>query len=205
MEPFSLKNTHLSFLEEGCAAQFGADKGQELYAQTQQRYADLCVNADYKGNDAIKTHLTKNLFPTLAYYQTLREQGFAQEEALTYVRKETHRAAYARKEEQSKTGKMPCAYLMYRLFVKAFMKKGFPEEGWDTEWVRCDGKEIHFDLTRCIYKDTCDAMGCPELCAVFCENDDIVFSGLLPKIRFERSGTLGKGADHCDFHFINNK
>ena len=33
------------------------------------------------------------------------------------------------------------------------------------------------------------------------KNDEIAFSGLLPKIRFERSGTLGNGAECCDFHF----
>ena len=93
---------------------------------------------------------------------------------------------------------------MYRLFVKSVMKKKFPSEGWDIRWVCCDGTEIHFDMTRCIYKDICDAEGCPELCAVFCENDDIAFSGLMPKIRFEREGTLGKNADCCDFHFIKN-
>jgi hypothetical protein len=59
-------------------------------------------------------------------------------------------------------------------------------------------------MTSCIYKDICDAKGCPELCAVFCENDDIAFSGLMPKIRFERKGTLGKGVDCCDFHFVKN-
>jgi len=47
--------------------------------------------------------------------------------------------------------------------------------------------------------------GCPELCTVFCENDDISFRGLMPKIRFERKGTLGQGADKCDFHLINTK
>ena len=34
------------------------------------------------------------------------------------------------------------------------------------------------------------------------ENDDISFSGLLPKIRFERTGTLGNGSPYCDFHFL---
>mgnify|MGYP002226113380 FL=1 len=43
---------------------------------------------------------------------------------------------------------------------------------------------------------------CPELCCVYCENDDISFSGLLPKIRFERTGTLGNGSPYCDFHFL---
>ncbi|MBQ1373838.1 MAG: L-2-amino-thiazoline-4-carboxylic acid hydrolase [Aeriscardovia sp.] len=35
--------------------------------------------------------------------------------------------------------------------------------------------------------------------------DDIAFSGLMPEIRFERTGTLGKNADRCDFHFVKNK
>lgn len=85
------------------------------------------------------------------------------------------------------------------------MKKKFPAEGWTTEWVRCDGREIHFNFTRCLYKDVCDEQGCPELCPVFCANDDIAFTGLMPKIRFEREQTLGKGGSCCDFHFIKNK
>ncbi len=39
----------------------------------------------------------------------------------------------------------------------------------------------------------------------FCENDDIAFNGLMPKIRFERNGTLGQGMNKCDFHLINNR
>ena len=78
----------------------------------------------------------------------------------------------------------------------------FPPEGWQTEWVRCDCQEIHFNLHRCLYWDVTKQFGCPELCCVICESDDISFSGLAPKINFLRSGTLGSGADCCDFHFI---
>lgn len=52
------------------------------------------------------------------------------------------------------------------------------------------------------YWDVTKQFGCPELCCVFCESDDISFSGLAPKINFLRNGTLGSGADCCDFHFI---
>lgn len=37
--------------------------------------------------------------------------------------------------------------------VKKHMTKNFPPEGWETEWVRCDGKEIHFNLCSCLYYD----------------------------------------------------
>lgn len=81
------------------------------------------------------------------------------------------------------------------------MARNYPAAGWDTVWVRCDGREIHFDLRRCLYHDLTRALGCPELCRVYCENDDIAFSGLAPKVRFRRSGTLAGGAACCDFHF----
>jgi len=200
-----LKETKLFFLEEDCIKQFGEDKGEEIFQSTARYYEKLCSQADYRKNTEIEYHLTMNLYPTMAYYQALRKYGFSKEDALTHVRRETVRAASIKKEEQAKTVKLPFAYLMYRLFVKSVMKKKFPQEGWDIQWFCCDGKEIHFDMIRCIYKDICDAEGCTELCAVFCENDDIAFSGLMPKIRFERTGTLGKGADRCDFHFFKNK
>lgn len=204
-EEYKIGNTKLYFLEADCSKMFGEKQGKAIFSHTEELYNELCSHADFRNSKAIKYHLTMNLFPTLAYYKMLRQHGYEQKEALSFVRKEAQRAANIKKAEQAKTARMPFAYLMYRLFVKPVMKRNFPKEGWSTRWVQCDGKEIHFDMTRCIYKDICDKEGCSELCAVFCENDDIAFSGLMPKIRFERSGTLGKGADCCDFHFIKNK
>lgn len=82
------------------------------------------------------------------------------------------------------------------------MAKHFPPEGWETQWVRCDGKEIHFNLHTCLYQTVTQALGCPELCPLYCENDDIAFAGLAPKITFRRTGTLASGAPCCDFHFL---
>ena len=201
-EARDIKDTKLYFLEKDCLKLFGPEEGRSLYSKVNQRYNDLCNHSDFRNNKEIEYHLTMNLYPAMSYYQVLLENGLSKEEALMYVRKETVQAANIKKAEQQKTAKLPFAYLMYRLFVKSVMKKKFPKEGWDIHWVRCDGKEIHFDMTRCIYKDICDEENCPELCMVFCENDDIAFSGLMPKIRFERTGTLGDHAQRCDFHFI---
>lgn len=201
----TLNCTKLFFLKNDCLEEFGEQKGNEIYSSAESIYEQLCREADYKNDEAITFHLTMNLFPTMAYYKSLRSMGYNQDSALAYVKKETVKAANIKKEEQAKLARMPFAYIMYRLFVKNVMKKNFPDAGWDTEWVRCDGKEIHFNMKRCIYKDICDSEKCSELCQVYCDNDDIAFSGLMPKIRFERAGTLGKGADCCDFHYVNNK
>ena len=65
--------------------------------------------------------------------------------------------------ENQKMSKMPFTYLMYRLAVKGVMKKNFPDEGFETEWIRCDKTEIHFDLHRCIYNDLTKEYEFPEL------------------------------------------
>ena len=82
------------------------------------------------------------------------------------------------------------------------MKKKFPKEGWDTHWIRCDRHEIHFDMTRCIYKDICDAEGCPELCRVFCENETVFdFSSmLLPRFLADLSPEIAEHYHHLLFN-----
>ena len=182
--------------------QFGKEKGKLIFEQAEKIFQELLNNADYLNNAAIQNHLQAKLFPALAYYKTLRENGINQDEALEYVRKETHKAANIKKEEMKKLGDMPFAYTIYRLGVKKHMRKNFPDTGWTTEWVKCNGKEIHFNLHKCIYWELTKMYHCPELCCVYCENDDISFSGLLPKIRFERTGTLANGSPYCDFHFL---
>lgn len=196
-----IRETTFPFLEKDCIDRFGGKEGTAIFQQTEELYQEFLRNADYRGSDAIRDHLQRKLFPPMAYYKVLRLRGFTQEKALEYVTQETHKAAAVKKEEMKKLASMPFAYTMYRMGVKNHMKKNFPGEGWQTEWVRCDSKEIHFNLHRCIYWDLTNTYGCPELCRVYCENDDISFSGLLPKIRFERTGTLGNGASCCDFHF----
>ena len=51
------------------------------------------------------------------------------------------------------------------------------------------------------FRDFCrylTELGCPEITKIFCENDERIY-GNLPGLKFERKGTLGKGAEKCDF------
>jgi predicted ArsR family transcriptional regulator len=60
-------------------------------------------------------------------------------------------------------------------------------------------------MKSCIYVETTTKNNCPELCPLFCANDDVVLSGFQPNIVFERNETIAKGSDQCDFHFHNRK
>ena len=197
-----ISETTFPFLENDCVQTFGAEKGSAIFQQTEALYQKLLSGADYKNSDAVKEHLQRKLFPPMAYYKVLCANGISKEKALEYVKQETHKDASVKRDEMKKLANLPFAYSIYRMGVKKHMRKNFPDAGWQTEWIRCDRKEIHFNLHRCIYRDLTNQYGCPELCCVYCENDDISFSGLMPRIRFERNGTLGNGAPYCDFHFI---
>ena len=61
------------------------------------------------------------------------------------------------------------------------------------------------DMMKCPYHDTCAEYGCPELCRCFCDSDDVSYTGLHPKLIWERSMTLGRGNDRCDFLHENHK
>lgn len=200
-----ISETTFSFLEKDCMTTFGSKKGRELFQKTETIYQNLLQEVSDRGSKAVKEHLEQKLLPPVAYYKALQSEGIPQEEALEIVREESRKAANQKREKMKGLARLPFAYLVYRLSVKGYMKKNFPAEGWRTQWVECSGKEIHFDLHSCLYWETVNALGCPELCSIYCENDEIAFSGLLPKIRFERAGTLGCGARCCDFHFINEK
>ena len=87
------------------------------------------------------------LLPPMAYYKALLAGSYDNDAALDFVRQETLKTAEKKKKEaMAKMARLPFAYSIYRLCVKKFMTKNFPAVGWKTEWVRCDGKEIHFNL-----------------------------------------------------------
>lgn len=104
--------------------------------------------------------MTVKHFPAMSYYKAL--QAFGIDDAIEKVKKETQKAALVNKQNNAKFARMPFVFTMYRMGVKKHMAKNFPPEGWETEWVRCDGKEIHFNLRSCLYHDICVEKGCPN-------------------------------------------
>lgn len=198
-------DTNLDFLHDDLVQIYGCERGEALYAAALEKYQELVESKATYENEVMNRHIFKSIFPAMALYFSLMDNGFSKEAALQATLKETQHNAQRKKAENSKLAKIPFSYSLFKMFVKSHMTKNFPSQGWDIVWKRLDAQEIHFDMTRCIYKDICSEYGCPELCTVFCQNDITAFAGYLPKIKFERTGTLGEGCDKCDFHFIHQK
>ena len=75
----------------------------------------------------------------MGYYKAL--QAFGIDDAIEKVRMEMRKAALINKQNNAKFVRMPFVFTMYRMGVKKHMAKNFPPEGWNTEWVRCDGRK----------------------------------------------------------------
>ena len=91
---------------------------------------------------------------------------------------------------------------MKSLFLKAWdpmTRKLFgPGNGFQNVFYPKKKGEYRMDVTSCPYCRYFTELGCPELTKIFCENDERIY-GDLPGLIFERTGTLGKGAERCDF------
>lgn len=48
----------------------------------------------------------------------------------------------------------------------------------------------------------CKKYNCIELNRAFCDSDDAKYGCLHPKLMWKRNGTLGKGANCCDFSIV---
>lgn len=142
-----------------------------------------------------------NILPLIAIYKTCLDNDISKEEAYDFCLDLAQTGARKKQEHNSKVGKMPFGYALFKLFCKTVMKTNYPSAGWDMDYVCYDNKEIHFDITKCVYQETTSQYGCPELCTVFCANDDTTLAGFGPKVIFERSGTIARGQKVCDFHF----
>ncbi|MBU3132364.1 L-2-amino-thiazoline-4-carboxylic acid hydrolase [Clostridium gasigenes] len=198
-------DTKYKDLKSICIEKYGNEKGLYIYNKAEEIFRKMKDEADYRNSDVIKEHMTKKIFPVLAYYMALLEYSFSTNDAYANTLEETQKHATLSKKKNEKLGKMPFSYYLFKLCSKKVMGKNFPDEGWETEWVRYDNKEVHFNLKRCVYFEVTSQYGHPELCTVFCANDTTSFSGYLPNITFERSGTIGEGKRMCDFHFKNSK
>lgn len=146
----------------------------------------------------VQTH-TSRIFPAAAIYLTVKTENGA-EKAYSVVENGAIMNCAAIRGKLEKLLKLPG---MRGLFVRVFdpiTKKIFgPDNGFKNVFYLKKKGEYRMDVISCPYCRYFTGLGCPELTKIFCENDERIY-GNLPGVKFERTGTLGKGAERCDFY-----
>lgn len=181
------------FLKE----ELGADRGNALFGRQEKTLYALIENQKDKSESQRKT-LAQTILPCIALYKVLLQDSSLREDAYGCVQKYMLEKVAA--EKHASTAKMEAVPGFYRLYSKIFLRIMRTSDLWESEQNR--GKDC-FEVTikRCLWHTACAENGCPELCRLFCDADNVTYGGLR-KIGFSRTKTLGYGADRCDFHFF---
>ena len=145
----------------------------------------------------VRTH-TDKIFPAAAVYLTVKEE-LGEKTAYSVLENASIRLCAEGAPKLAKLMKLPG---MRGLFVKLWdpmTRKMFgPENGFRNVFYPKKKGEYRMDVISCPYFRYFTELGCPEITKIFCENDDRIY-GCLPGLKFLRTGTLGKGAEKCDF------
>ncbi len=146
----------------------------------------------------IHIHTDRRILPSAAIYLTVKE-AVGPEKAYRIIEDAAVQGCARIEKKLQKLMKLPG---MQSLFIKAWdpmTKKIFASgNGFQNVFYPKKKDEYRMDVTSCPYCRTFTELGCPELTRIFCENDERIY-GRLPGLKFERTGTLGKGAERCDF------
>jgi len=146
----------------------------------------------------VQSH-TERIFPAAAVYLTVKER-LGSEIAYKVIEDAAVSICAALQPKLVKIMRVPG---MAGLFVKIWdpmTKKIFGAAcGFQNVFYPKKKGEYKMDIIACPYFRFFSELGCPELTKIYCENDERLY-GNLPGLKFERSGTLGKGAERCDFY-----
>jgi len=146
----------------------------------------------------VHMHTDSRILPSAAIYLTIKEV-VGPEKAYRIIEAAAVQLCAGIEKKLQTLMRLPG---MQNLFLKVWdpmTKKLFgPGNGFKNVFYPKKKGEYRMDVTSCPYCRYFSELGCPELTKIFCENDERIY-GNLSGLRFERTGTLGKGAERCDF------
>ena len=177
--------------------EFGNEKGNAYFVKQDKRLNESIEATKNKTENQMKT-LAQTILPRIALYQVLLESKLPQDDVNESLRKYMLDVVAEKKHKSTaKMEKVPGFYGIYsKIFLKIMRTTDLQEST-----QKC-GKDFYdITITKCLWYTACVENGCPELCKLFCDVDDVTYGGL-NKIGFSRTKTLGYGGDCCDFHFF---
>ena len=184
-------------IEEFLLGQLGREEAAALFAEQSRLLDELVAGTTGKSNDQMK-ELEQTILPRVALYKALKASSLDDDRTAELMRSYMMDVVAAQKHAATRKMELvPGFFAIYRHVFLRVMRTSDLWESSQTEGPGCFGASI----TKCLWHDACVENGCPELCPLFCDVDDVNYGGL-SKMGFSRTQTLGYGSDCCDFHFF---
>ena len=157
------------------------------------------INENKKYTDSKNYGHLCNLITSLAIVIMLEENGNSRKEAENIVAK----TMYEFIEPQIDVMQKLASNSWFVNFLKISMPIKFRNTlgyGWNVEFPKCPKNTFSMITHSCIYHQIFSKYGMPEMTAVFCKVDDILYSEL-PKAEFLYTEQIGRGGSMCDYTF----
>lgn len=192
-----MKNKRQSVIKKFLIQEYGKQKGILILRKQELIFQTLSEQATGKSKTQKKT-LRQTILPVIALYLAFIEFEPEKSRAVHMARKYMIDIVAADKHiSMLKMEKMPGFFYLYKNIFLMVMRTS---DLWES--IQKSEKEYYdITITKCLWHEACFEYGCPELCQLFCDADNITYGGL-HKIGFNRTQTLGHGGDCCDFHFF---
>ena len=183
-------------IKKDLVGRYGKESVRLIWEKAGGNWEELCARYAYLPKK-MKQHTDGQMFRMAAVYMALKEAypEVALEMLETGVKREGRRIAKL----------LSCAlhipgmdYVFMRIFAKMLDSSFNEEAGFKSTKHSMSKEEVRFDINQCPYCQYLTEIGCPEIIRFSCEIDEWIY-GNLPGLKFERTGTLGTGADKCDF------
>ena len=172
------------------------DVALELFDRQSKLLDGLIEGISGRSVNQTKT-LAETILPRIALYKALIAGPFPYERAFEFMRKYMMNIVAAKKH--ASTEKMQVIPGFFDIYKRVFLRVMRTSDLWES--TQTYGRDFFTaSITKCLWHDACVENGCPELCPLFCDVDDVNYGGL-DKMGFSRTKTLGYGGDCCDFHF----
>ena len=189
-------DTGYRHIKKDLIKRYGKEKVQQIWEKAGSSWEELCARYAHLP-EKMKQHTDGQMFRMAAVYMALKE---AYPEAVPEMLE-----AGVEREGRRIAKMLSCAlhipgmdYVFMRIFAK-MLDSSFNEDAGFKSTKHCISKEeVCFDINQCPYCKYLTEIGCPEIIRFSCEIDQWIY-GDLPGLKFERAGTLGTGADKCDF------
>jgi hypothetical protein len=186
--------------EDALCERFGWEVALDVIVHTRAYYAALTSQRPVFRDARLNQHLDLLILPVLALYRALGDEFADQDFCLGTVEDLVLEAFGGARRVVPALSWFPRPFSVFRFFARA-ARPLFPENGWRQKTVEDSESAYHWDMHSCLILEVLRAYGAPELAQVFCQWDDYTFSALPEQVAFCRTGTLARGADHCDFRF----
>ena len=168
---------------------------EDIAAEYEERFYRYMNEADMgSGRGRFTSYL--NIFSGLAAYGILRENGLSEADGI-----KAYDAMCASLRKFSSVlykgaDLLPNGYKIVRQSLLDDLE-GEKKICWDIAILQDDDKGFTYEISRCLYFDTCKEHGYPEFCKVFCMHDWYAYGVLKRHSKFIRQSTIAEDGTVC--------